>query len=352
MRRIFERRGLQAGALVLLAALLLLAAACSGDDGEDGAGTTETTDTTPVPPTNPDVRLTLIATTSPREAYERLASVFSQTPEGEGVLIEQSYGNSFEQTQQVAFGLPADVFAPGSEADLLGLVEAEQIPRNWADNQFGGMVTNSVVAFVVRNDNPKGISGWADLVRPGTRIVMADPNFSSVARWASLAAYGSQLEQGKTPAQARQYLERLFANVSIEGKSARESFTAFARGNADVLLTSEAEALVAQRKGSALDYVVPDETILIESPISVTTSAPPEAKAFVDFLYTEGSQRIFGEEGHRPVLESARAAFDFPDPPGLFTVEALGGWRNAHLEFFTSGGTVMSILRNLGKLSD
>src|SRR5918999_227089 len=352
MARIFERRGLRPGALLLVIVLLLLAAACSGDDEEDGAGTTETTDTTPVPPTNPDVRLTLIATSSPCEAYERLAAMFSQTPEGAGVLVEQTYGNTFEQTQQVAFGLPADVFAPGSEADLLGLIEAEQIPRDWADNEFGGMITNSVAAFVVRNDNPKGIRGWADLTKPGVRIVMADPNFSGVARWASLAAYGAQLELGRTPAQARRFLEQLFANVTIEGTSARESFNAFSRGNADVLLTSEAEALVAQKKGSALDLVVPDETILIESPISVTTSAPPEAKAFVDYLRTEGSQRIFGEEGHRPVLESARAAFDFAEPSRLFTIEDLGGWRNAYLDFFTSQGTVISILRNLGKLNE
>src|ERR687896_369673 len=102
MARIFERRVLRTGALLLLLVLLLLAAACSGDE-EDGAGTTDSTDTTPVPPPDPDVRLTLIATSSPREAYERLAAMFSQTPEGEGVLVEQTYGNTFEQTQQVAF---------------------------------------------------------------------------------------------------------------------------------------------------------------------------------------------------------------------------------------------------------
>src|SRR5688500_16318551 len=125
MARIFETRGLRPGALLLVVVLLLLAAACSGDE-EDGSGTTESTETTPVPPADPDVRLALLATSSPREAYERLAAMFSQTPEGRGVVVEQTYGNTFEQTQQVAFGLPADIFAPGSEADLLGLIEAEQ----------------------------------------------------------------------------------------------------------------------------------------------------------------------------------------------------------------------------------
>ncbi|MDQ3993101.1 MAG: extracellular solute-binding protein [Actinomycetota bacterium] len=352
MARIRTRRRRGTATLLLLAALLLVAAAgCTGDDDEDAAGTTAATDPTP-PPIDAEVRLTLVATSSPREPYERLAPMFSRTRQGAGVLVEGSYGNTLEQTQVVAFGLPADVFAPGSEADLLGPIESEVIPRDWNDDEFGGMVTNSVVVFVVRAGNPKGIRSWSDLIRPGIRIVMANPATSGVARWAAVAAYGAQLEQGRTPAQARQYLEQLLTKTSLEGASARESFTAFARGNADVLLTSEAEAITAQRKGSTLEHVVPDETILIESPISVTTNAPPEAQVFVDFLRSAPAQRVFAEEGHRPVLESARALANFPEPSGLFTIKELGSWRDVHVEFFATSGVVSTILRELGKTGD
>ena len=45
-----------------------------------------------------------------------------------------------------------------------------------------------------------------------------------------MAGYGAQLEQGKTPEQARDYLKALFANVAVQDKSARESLTTFASG--------------------------------------------------------------------------------------------------------------------------
>ena len=323
--------------LLLLGAFLAglaLAAGCSGSDDEGSRATTGTTQQQGTTAPAPQERLTLLAASSGREPYERLAQMFSATPEGAGVLIEQSYANSYDQARAVAYGLPADIVAPSVAADLLPMVEAELIPRRWNAGAERGMVTNSVVVLMVRRDNPHGIRGWQDLVRPRLRLLTADPSTSGVARWALLAAYGAQLERGRTPAQARQHLLELVRNLSFEGKSIRDALAGFAGGEGDVLITSEAEALAARRKGSPLEYVVPDETILIENPVSVTRSAPPSARAFVDFLRSEAAQRVFAEEGHRPVLESARAGFEFPTPSRLFTVEKLGGWNDAQLEFF------------------
>ena len=48
------------------------------------------------------------------------------------------------------------------------------------------------------------------------------------------------------------------------------------------------DAIFAQQNGQALDYTVPDSTILIENPVAVTSNSPhpAQAKAFLDFLYT------------------------------------------------------------------
>lgn len=342
----------------MLVVLVLLAAAsgCSlGDDDEDAAGTTaatdttDTTDTTSLPPSRVDVRLTLVASTSAREVYDRLAPMFSHTPEGEGVLVEATYGNALDITQYVGFGLAADVVAPVSAGDLPGLIESEQVPRRWDADEFGGMVANSVVVFVVRRGNPKGIRSWQDLTRDGVRILLADPEFSGIARWAALAAYASELERGGTRAEARRFLRQVLANVTLQGKSGRESLTAFTRGNADVLLTSESEAITAQRKGSGVEYVVPDETILIESPITVTVGAPREAKAFVEFLRSEQAQKVFAEEGYRPVLESAGAGSDFPNPKSLARLRDLGSARDVYIDFFgASAALVPTLLLELG----
>ncbi len=79
-------------------------------------------------------------------------------------------------------------------------------------------------------------------------------------------------------------------------KSARESLQTFSSGKGDVLLGYENEAILAQQKGEELDYIVPDETLLIENPVARhTTEAndPDLAQEFVDFLYTPEAQEIF-----------------------------------------------------------
>ena len=70
-------------------------------------------------------------------------------------------------------------------------------------------MTNSVVVFVVRKGNPKGIRGWDDLLKPGVEVVTPNPFTSGGARWNVWPPTAAQLEQGKTAAR-RGYLEQLF----------------------------------------------------------------------------------------------------------------------------------------------
>ena len=93
-----------------------------------------------------------------------------------------------------------------------------------------------------------------------------------------MAAYGAQLEKGRSPQEAQQYLADLFKNVSVQDKSARESLQTFSSGKGDVLLGYENEAILAQQKGEDIDYVVPDQTILIENPVAATSTARTQAR--------------------------------------------------------------------------
>ena len=56
--------------------------------------------------------------------------------------------------------------------------------------------------------------------------------------------------------------------------SGREAMTAFTQGQGDVLLSYENEAIAAEKAGEAVEYVIPEDTIKIETPIAVTTKAP------------------------------------------------------------------------------
>jgi ABC-type sulfate transport system substrate-binding protein len=166
-----------------------------------------------------------------------------------------------------------------------------------------------------------------------------------------MAAYGAQLQAGKTPEQAQAYLLELFRHVPVQDKSAREALQTFIGGKGDVMLAYENEAINAQQKEQPVDYVVPDNTILIENPIAVAARSknPARAGAFVGFLRSEAAQKLYAERGYRPVDSAAAAGADFPRPKGLFTIKDLGGWSDVNKQFFDKeAGIVAGIERTVG----
>jgi sulfate/thiosulfate transport system substrate-binding protein len=137
----------------------------------------------------------------------------------------------------------------------------------------------------------------------------------------------------------------------VQDKSAREALQTLLGGKGDVLLAYENEAITAQQKDQPIDYVVPDDTILIENPVAVVTrgSHAATAKAFVDYLRSTEAQRIFAERGYRPVNQQVAATAEFPKPSGLFTIQDLGGWTEVNRQFFDKdNGIVADIERRVG----
>jgi sulfate transport system substrate-binding protein len=318
----------------LLAAVALLLAGCGGSGGPGGGD-----------------KLTLVAYSTPREAYEQLIPAFQKTEAGKGVSFSQSYGSSGDQSRAIQNGLAGDVVALSLEPDMTKLVDAGLVAKDWNAGEHKGMVTDSVVVLVVRKGNPKNIRTWDDLVKPGIEVIEPNPFTSGGAKWNIMAAYGAQLKAGKTHEQAVAWLEQMFRNVPVQDKSAREALQTFIGGKGDVMLAYENEAITAQQKEQAVDYVVPDNTILIENPIAVVTRSrnATAAKAFVDYLRSADAQRIFADKGYRPVNEQVAATADFPKPPGLFTIDDLGGWAEVNKTFFDKdSGIVADLERKVG----
>jgi sulfate transport system substrate-binding protein len=294
------------------------------------------------------VTLTLVAYSTPREAYEEIIPLFQATPEGTGIQFETSFAGSTEQSRAVEGGLPADVLALSLEPDITRLIPIGLVAEDWNADEYKGMVTDSVVVFITRPGNPKGITNWDSLLEEGVEVITPNPLTSGGARWNIMAAYGAQIEQGKSEEEATEYLRQLFAHVPVLDKSARESLATFAGGKGDVLLGYENEVITAQQKGEELEYIVPDQTILIENPVAaVTESANPEKAAeFIAFIRTPEAQRVFGEKGYRPIVPDILAEFDYPTPPGLFTIADHGGWDEVTTKFFDpNNGVVAQILQ-------
>ena len=154
------------------------------------------------------------------------------------------------------------------------LVAAGKVDAKWKKQSYKGMVTNSVVVFVVRDGNPKKIKSWNDLIRPDVEVVTPNPFTSGGARWNIMAAYGSWRKQGKTDKQAQANLLKLWKNVVVQDTSARASLNTFNSGKGDVLLAYENEAYFSRMQGLDLQWVIPKTTILIENPIAVTKTSP------------------------------------------------------------------------------
>jgi sulfate/thiosulfate transport system substrate-binding protein len=334
-------RILSAAAVALVA---LVAAGCGG--------AADTKDATAATGGGGGSKLALVAYSTPQVVYDELGPKFAATPAGKGASFTSSYGASGDQSRAVDSGLPADIVAFSLAPDITRLVKDGLVAPDWTSEPHKGIVSDSVTTFVVRKGNPKNIHTWADLLKPGVQVLTPNPFTSGGARWNIMAAYGAQLKLGRSPAQALDYLRELFTkHVPVQDKSARDALQTFTGGKGDVLLSYENEAITAQQKGEKVDYVTPDQTILIENPVAVTKSSKPQAKAFLSYLWTPAAQTVFAEHGYRPVVASVAKRFNsqFPQPKTLFTIDDLGGWDTVMADFFDPAkGSVAKIEQDAG----
>ena len=275
--------------------------------------------------------------------YDEIIPDFAATPAGKDITIKTSYGASGEQSRAVEAGLPADVVTLSTEPDVTRLVKAGLVADTWKSAPHAGLVTTSVVAFIVRKGNPEGIASWDDLLKPGIEVVTPNPFTSGAAKWNLLGAYA----HGGLP-----FVQKLIKeHVKVQPKSGREALQTFTGGKGDVLISYEYEATTAQKKDQSVDYVIPPDTVKIDIDIAKTVSAPAAAQAFIDYVLGDAAQQRFADWGYRPVNETVLAANQakFPTPKTLKTIDDLGGWTKLNDELFDpEKGSVAKIEADAG----
>jgi sulfate/thiosulfate-binding protein len=341
-------RSLALLAVVIAAALVV--AACGGSDDTAGGGSSSSSSGAGSAKT----RLSLVAYSTPQVVYDEVIPQFQKTGAGSGVSFRESFGASGDQSRAVESGLAADVVAFSLEPDMNRLVKAGLVDKAWANTPTKGLVSRSVVSLIVRKGNPKNIRTWDDLLKPGVKVLTPNPFTSGAAKWNILAAYGAKSGGGENAQAGLDYLRELITkHVQVQDKSGREALQNFASGTGDVLISYENEAITAQKKGQKVDYVIPDQTILIENPIAVVAKSrhPQQAKAFLNFALSAQAQQKFADWGYRPVDQKVFDAnkSKFPTPKGLFTIRDLGGWSKVNDEFFDPDkGSVAAIEQAAG----
>jgi sulfate transport system substrate-binding protein len=337
-----------AAAVAVSASIALLAACAPASDNSSGD--------------SENSKLSLVAYSVPKAANGALEKAFAKTDDGKGVTWKESYGASGDQSRAVVGGLKADVVHFSLTPDVTRLVDEGLVDKTWADGANRGIISTSVVSIVVRKGNPKHIKSFADLAKPGVGIVTPNPGSSGSARWNVLAAYQSVIANGGSEKDATAYLKKVFANVKALPGSGRDATTAFQGGTGDVLLSYENEAIFARQSGEKIDYIVPQQNLLIENPGAVTKKAAPAAKKFLDYAISAKGQDIYAQHGFRPVesvdgvdVGSVEGANDpskpFPAIKDLATIDkTFGGWDAVNKKFFDEkDGLITKLIADSGK---
>jgi sulfate/thiosulfate transport system substrate-binding protein len=262
---------------------------------------------------------------------------------GVNVSFITSFAGSETVTNQILQGAPADVAILAIERDADKLVQGGATKDDWRSRPNGGIVNKTPFIILVRKDDPKQISDFPDLGKPGIQIIHPDPTSSGGAQWSILAIYGSELEksQAKTgtqdPARAQNLLASIWRNVISTPGSAREARTGFETGYGDALITYELEGLSMKQAGDPIDIVVPKATIYSEHPaVMIDRGMSPDKRAvveaFVNYLWSDEAQQAFVKYHFRSVtnetFNDANPEFAKIEMP--FTVQLFGGWDKAY----------------------
>ena len=294
-----------------------------------------------------------------RELYKEINPAFQKSwklQSGEDVSINQSHGGSSKQARSVLDGLEADVVTMNQASDIDVLAtRGRLLPEDWAKRLPNNSApTTSVTVILVRKGNPKNIKDWPDLARTGVSVVIPNPKITGNGRYTYVAAWGSVLKGGGTPAQARDLVTKVFANVPVFDGGGRAATTTFAQRNiGDALCTFESEVnLIKAEFGDNFEVVYPRSTILAENPVAVIDKVVDKkgtrkvAEAYLKFLWTEPAQEIAARHQLRPRSPAllAKYAKDFPKVATFTIDESFGGWTQAQKDHFDDGAMYDQIL--------
>lgn len=288
-----------------------------------------------------------------RELYATLDNAFTEQyrqQTGVTLKIKQSHGGSGRQASEVIDGKrKADVVSLALFSDVDALRKRGVIAPGWQDRLPNNSVPyTSTIVFVVHKGNPKAIHDWPDLVKDRVAIVSPNPRTSGNGKLSVLAAWGSVTTRGGSDAQAFDFVKALLGHVAVADTGARGAAISFAVERiGDVHLTWENEALreVSENRNE-LEIVYPPISIRAEPPVAWVDANlkdqthASQAKAYLQYLYTDPAQEIIAQSGYRPLKPEilAKHSDRLPDL-NLFPITAISkDWNDAREKFFGDNG--------------
>ena len=261
------------------------------------------------------------------------------------VQVIQSHGGSGSQARSVVEGCNADVVTLALEHDISLIEKTGLVDAGWIKEfpKFSAPYTSTIV-LLVRKGNPKQIHDWDDLTRKDVEVITPDPKSSGGACWNFLAALGYAKTKWSDENKQKEFMRRLYHNVSVMDSGARGATTTFVEnGKGDVLIAWENEAIATMKSyGGKYEIVNPSVSILAQPSVAIVddnakaNGSEEVSKRYLDFLYTKQAQRLIGKSGYRPTDKEILQEFgnEFDLSIRLWTIDDFGGWEKAYQKCF------------------
>ncbi|BCB90686.1 molybdate-binding protein [Phytohabitans suffuscus] len=260
------RMGARVAAL-LVAAVVGLAGCGDGDDGSAaapsaGAGGSGVTG---------DV--TVFAAASLTESFTRIGEDFEAA--NPGVEVTFNFAGSSQLATQINQGAPADIFAAASPATMKTVTDAGN-----GDGTPVVFVKNQLVIAVPKG-NPNGVTGLADLTKPGVKVALcAEQVPCGAAASKALDAAGVAL----TPVTLEQDVKAALSKVKL--------------GEVDAALVYRTDAKAATADVDGIEF--PESAGAINDyPLVVLKDAPNKtaAQAFVTYIQSDVGRAVLTAAG-------------------------------------------------------
>lgn len=282
--------------------------------------------------------------------YPAFAAKWKQE-HGQVVNFTSSFAGSETVTNMILQGAPADVAILSIDRDAQRLKERGFVTSDWHALPHKGIINKTPFVILVRKGNPKNIHDFADLGKPGVKVIHPDPMSSGGAQWSVLAIYGSEVKKaeqeiagssGERPStfpslRGLHILQSIWQNVISTPGSAREARTQFETGFGDALVTYELEGLLMKQAGAPIEMIVPEATIFSEHPVvvvdrNVSVAKRPVVNAFIEFLWSDEAQQGFVKSHFRSVSNETwnDQNPEFAKIKLPFVVDFFGGWEQAY----------------------
>ena len=295
-----------------------------------------------------------------REFYEEYNTAFADyymKEYGKQIKVIQSHGGSGSQARSVVEGCNADVVTLALEHDITLIQNTGLIDAGWKDEYDRDSAPyTSTIVFLVRKGNPLGIKDWDDLIKDGVEVITPDPKSSGGACWNFLAALSYVKEKYTDESSQKEFLRKLYSNVSVLDSGARGSTTTFVENKkGDVLIAWENEAINSMNSyPGEYEMITPTVSILAQPSVAVVddnvkvNKSEELASAYLSYHYSDEAQRLAAKYGYRPSDKDILSEYgnEFDLNVRLTTIDDYGGWDEAYRIYFDDGGWFDEIYDN------